>query len=44
MAAPFGEGVVRLRGLPYGARERDIYDFFAPLSIVPVSGLLDFFS
>ncbi|RCN23671.1 hypothetical protein ANCCAN_30642 [Ancylostoma caninum] len=35
MAAPFGEGVVRLRGLPYGARERDIYDFFAPLSIVP---------
>ncbi|VDM85260.1 unnamed protein product [Strongylus vulgaris] len=35
MPAPYGEGVVRLRGLPYGARERDIYDFFAPLNIVP---------
>ncbi|XGW20389.1 hypothetical protein V3C99_003857 [Haemonchus contortus] len=35
-----GEGVVRLRGLPYGARERDIYDFFAPLQIVPDGILL----
>ncbi|CAJ0594617.1 unnamed protein product [Cylicocyclus nassatus] len=40
MPAPYGEGVVRLRGLPYGARERDIYDFFAPLNIVTEGILL----
>uniref|UniRef100_A0A0K0DP20 RRM domain-containing protein n=1 Tax=Angiostrongylus cantonensis TaxID=6313 RepID=A0A0K0DP20_ANGCA len=37
LLASTGEGVVRLRGLPYGVRERDVFDFFAPLAIVPVN-------
>ncbi|VDM53134.1 unnamed protein product [Angiostrongylus costaricensis] len=40
LLASTGEGVVRLRGLPYGVRERDVFDFFAPLAIVPDGILL----
>ncbi|KFO22792.1 G-rich sequence factor 1 [Fukomys damarensis] len=35
------DGVVRLRGLPYGCNEKDIIDFFAGLNIVDITFVMD---